>query len=384
MTILPELRDDLARARPILPELRDGLVTARRRRRRRPVPGDRAWPCGTLLATAGALAATGVIGIGDPVEPALRQPRSARAASGVPSDGAARLLPLRVADPDGGPPWGLRLAPTSRGMTCLQIGRVVDERLGVIGSDGRFHRAPAAAAATGMAPCVPPDGAGRFFTAVDRTASSGGALRAPSCFERGERPRGSAGPARPTSRATSRSACSGLRPSRVSFADGSSQERRRATVPTCSLRRRGKRDAVVAMGGGPSREPAVRRRSTRVDYRDGTSCPSAADQAFCPPKGYVEPRRRAQGSVHGRLDVSVGRGKYGPEVRVSLPRAGGDHPGAGHLPARGALPGQPPEALPARDHVRADRSQRGARRARAADGPGRRSAAPAASSRASC
>ena len=68
MTILPELRDDLARRRPILPELRDGLVTARRRRHRRPVLVT-SLAVGTLLATGGALAATGVIGIGDPVEP---------------------------------------------------------------------------------------------------------------------------------------------------------------------------------------------------------------------------------------------------------------------------------------------------------------------------
>ena len=65
MTILPELRDDLARARPILPELRDGLVTARRRRRRRPV-----LVTGLAVRDAaghgGALAATGVIGIGRP------------------------------------------------------------------------------------------------------------------------------------------------------------------------------------------------------------------------------------------------------------------------------------------------------------------------------
>ena len=70
------------------------------------------------------------------------------------------------------------------------------------------------------------------------------------------------------------------------------------------------------MGGGPSvNQPFVA--VARVDYRDGTSCPSAADQAFCPPKGYVEPRRRDAGlAVQRRLEVSVGRGKYGPEVRV--------------------------------------------------------------------
>ena len=254
-----------------------------------------------------------MIGIGDPVEPRYVNRDPARGV-GVPSDGSAKLLPLRVADPDGGPPWGLRLAPTSRGMTCLQIGRVVDEQLGVIGEDGRFHALPAAAAATGMSPCVPPDGAGRFYTAVDRTASAGGALRAPSCFEQGEKPRGR--PACPPDE--SRHVAFGLlgpEASRITFTDGSSQAPA-GDGAYLFVDRRGSRDAVVAMGGGPSvNQPFVA--VARVDYRDGTSCPRAADQAFCPPKGYVEPRRRAQGSVRRRLDGFGGA----REVRAGGARA---------------------------------------------------------------
>jgi hypothetical protein len=55
------------------------------------------------------------------------------------------LLPIRVADPDGGPPWGLRLVRTSRGLTCVQVGRIVDGHLGSLGidhyfdDDHRFH-----------------------------------------------------------------------------------------------------------------------------------------------------------------------------------------------------------------------------------------------------
>lgn len=50
-----------------------------------------------------------------------------------------RLLSLRVGDPDGGPPWGLRLVRTSRGDTCVQVGRVEDGELGSLGIDDAWH-----------------------------------------------------------------------------------------------------------------------------------------------------------------------------------------------------------------------------------------------------
>jgi hypothetical protein len=54
----------------------------------------------------------------------------------IPS--SVHLLSLRVRDPEGGPAWGLRLLRTTRGLLCLQPGRVVDGRLGVLGEDGAF------------------------------------------------------------------------------------------------------------------------------------------------------------------------------------------------------------------------------------------------------
>jgi hypothetical protein len=90
-----------------------------------------------LLMTASALAATGVIPLGSPVELAKRP--NPRVGSGVPAPGGSRLLPLTVADPEGGPPWGLRVVRTTRGLVCLQVGRVQDGRLGVLGIDGAFH-----------------------------------------------------------------------------------------------------------------------------------------------------------------------------------------------------------------------------------------------------
>jgi len=91
-----------------------------------------------VLATAAiTLAATGVILTGSPVG-TVRAP-IATAGEGIPVAGGARLLPLRAADPAGGLPWGMRIIHTTRGLICVQIGRVYDGQLGQLGVDGAFH-----------------------------------------------------------------------------------------------------------------------------------------------------------------------------------------------------------------------------------------------------
>jgi hypothetical protein len=96
-----------------------------------------------------ALAATGVILTGAPVHP--EEILNPSVGLGVPAPGGSRLLTLRVADPGGGPPWGMRIVSTTRGLECVQIGRVQDGQLGELGidgafhDDGRFHPIPAAA-----------------------------------------------------------------------------------------------------------------------------------------------------------------------------------------------------------------------------------------------
>lgn len=84
-----------------------------------------------------ALAAGGVILTGSPVR-TIEHP-SATAGQGMPLPGGSRLLPLRVADPAGGLPWGMRVVRTTRGLVCVQIGRVRDGVLGELGTDGAFH-----------------------------------------------------------------------------------------------------------------------------------------------------------------------------------------------------------------------------------------------------
>ena len=81
-----------------------------------------------------ALAATGVILTGSAVPAAAPVGPS----EGVGDPVSTTLLPLRVKDPDGGPPWGMRIVETSRGLVCAQVGRVHDGQLGELGADGAF------------------------------------------------------------------------------------------------------------------------------------------------------------------------------------------------------------------------------------------------------
>jgi hypothetical protein len=104
-----------------------------------------------LLGIAGAaLAATTLVGVGKPA------PREYPRLDQVILPQGTRLLSLRVPDPAGGPPWGMRLILTAQAKRarhaegrsrsvdvahwgCVQIGRIVDGKLGVLGEDGAFH-----------------------------------------------------------------------------------------------------------------------------------------------------------------------------------------------------------------------------------------------------
>jgi hypothetical protein len=93
---------------------------------------------GAALVLSGgaiAIAASGVLD-GSPVRP--EAPISRSAGNGVPAAGGSHLLALRVADPEGGLPWGMRVVHTTRGELCVQIGRVQDGQLGELGADGAF------------------------------------------------------------------------------------------------------------------------------------------------------------------------------------------------------------------------------------------------------
>lgn len=90
-----------------------------------------------LALAAGALAATGILATGSPVPQPAGE--SAGSGSGLPARGGYELLALRVADPAGGLPWGMRVIHTTRGLICVQVGRVYHGQLGELGIDGAFH-----------------------------------------------------------------------------------------------------------------------------------------------------------------------------------------------------------------------------------------------------
>jgi hypothetical protein len=132
-----------------------------------------------LLLTAAAWAA-GIIPLGEVVGPSHTP--SPVADEGAPAVGTSRLLGLRVADPAGGPPWGMRIVRTTRGFNCVQLGRVADGTIGVLGqddafgNDGRFH--PLAANLFSPTGCSLADANGLSFVNVSLPAVSASGLTA--------------------------------------------------------------------------------------------------------------------------------------------------------------------------------------------------------------
>jgi hypothetical protein len=106
--------------------------------------------------------------------------------TGVVLSGTQRVLGLRVEDGDGGPPWGLRVSATTRGLGCLLPGRVADGRIGVygrygaFGDDGRLHPFPADIVA-GPNDCVPLDADGRLFMSASIGNAQASASRTRVC-----------------------------------------------------------------------------------------------------------------------------------------------------------------------------------------------------------
>jgi hypothetical protein len=90
----------------------------------------------TAAATVAALRST-VISAPDPkVVPAEQTPVA----------GSTVVMTPRSADPQGGPPWALRLTRSETGQTCTTVGQVRDGIFGIVGLDGVFRQLPPAIA----------------------------------------------------------------------------------------------------------------------------------------------------------------------------------------------------------------------------------------------
>ena len=98
-----------------------------------------------VVVLAGAGGGALLLEQGTPLQAAYLLPANPETGLGRPEAASLAPLPMRVADPDGGPPWVMRVIRTTRGLECLQGGRLVNGQLGGLGSgyafggDGRFH-----------------------------------------------------------------------------------------------------------------------------------------------------------------------------------------------------------------------------------------------------
>ena len=118
-------------------EARGGLTSRARAWRPRRVNAPLIAAIVVLAGGAIAAAATGVL-TGSPVSNPAGPPVP-HSGYGVPVAGGSDLLALRVVDPEGGLPWGMRIVHTTRGLVCVQVGRVYRGQLGQLGVDGVFH-----------------------------------------------------------------------------------------------------------------------------------------------------------------------------------------------------------------------------------------------------
>lgn len=116
-----------------------------------------------------AVAATTQLLQGEPVRNPPDLKLNPKAGLGV-IVGPGKMLDVQTPDPAGGPPWGLRMVKTSRGFGCVQIGRVNEGKLGVLGQDGafgddgKFHER--GAEIIQQTDCQTVDGAGTTFIAL--------------------------------------------------------------------------------------------------------------------------------------------------------------------------------------------------------------------------
>ena len=245
-------------------------------------------PALAVLGTGAALAG-GILLTGAPAGPKV--PPVATAGYGAAIPATAKLLPLHVADPAGGLPWGLRTVRTTRGDVCLQVGRLADGTIGALGEDGsfgddyRFHsfsdnyQDPSG--------CVPLDAHGHGFTTAIIWGLPTSAMADGGCLAEMNRRRPIPCPTQDT-----RDVYFGLlgpSAASITYVSGGGQT---VTVPTV---RPGGAYLIVTrarpgeqQGGGAGGYVGLTGVIHAVTYQDGHTCrPTAAN--LCAPIGLVPP-----------------------------------------------------------------------------------------------
>lgn len=163
--------------------------------RRRALPAWRWRPLALfavliLGGATGALAAAGVFQAGAPVKPHPGDLTQPGVGGGAVTPGTVAGISAVTTDPAGGPRWGMRTLTTTRGLTCIQVGRLVNGRLGVLGvdgafhDDGRFHALPPQVISEPV-DCLQPDAHGHAYVALESTtvpaSAAQGQCAQPAC-----------------------------------------------------------------------------------------------------------------------------------------------------------------------------------------------------------
>ncbi len=282
------------------------------------------------LTASGVFQRGATLGSVTPAEP------TAREGSALP--GHSEVLPIRTADPGGGLPWGLRVVRTTRGLTCVDVGRVDYRTIGVLGIDGafgdddRFH--PLSANYFENLGCDITDATGHGFVNV-------GLRDVPASGLWGEHP-ASVGGCEPPSETSSlpaplrralQRAHKALPSTLAQCPQGDMREvyfgllGPRARSVTYLLPNGRQRSERVSPGSGAylivlpltagAGNPLARGDTggpeiaageiTRVSYDDGRVCnvPRASLMGSCPPVGFVAPRRTVPSAARlsSRIDV---------------------------------------------------------------------------------
>jgi hypothetical protein len=315
----------------------------RRRGRRRGVALALTLAAAVLLGAGGGAL---LLNSGRPVKPAFLLPANPRTGLGQPLASTLALLPTRVADPAGGPPWGMRVIRTTRDLSCLQGGRVFDGRLGGLGigyafkHDGRFHPFMPADAIDADS-CVSANSRGLAFlpggakvVTADGLPLAGENLypyQRVHCDLHGQEDWGVRCP-----QAELREVAMGLL--------GPDAESIHVTTPghTFELTPYGEDGAYLIVLPAPARantgehgflgRPAVGTPVLRVTYRDGSTCqiPAANRAEQCTPKGLLfKTPRIAVSHIHAALRVSY-RLQTAPRVGPLFTSGSQSPPGITH------------------------------------------------------
>jgi hypothetical protein len=150
---MPDTQTTQERPIPVLLELGDRFraledaAPARRRLRR---PRGRLAVALAVLAVGGlggGAAAAGLFHFGKPIAP---PPPGDVPPTQIPLPTTATVEPVTSPDPDGGPPWGIRVARNKGGEPCFAVNRVLDGKLGTV-SGTELHELPL----TGPGACGP-------------------------------------------------------------------------------------------------------------------------------------------------------------------------------------------------------------------------------------